>query len=78
MGGNQKLKEFFNNYQLMDTPVHDRYTTNAAAYYRKMIKARSQGTTLDEAPPTFDKGREPAPFEKTESYEERMAMSGGS
>jgi len=44
MGGNLKLKEFFNNYQLMEVPPHDRYNTNAAAYYRRMIKARSQGT----------------------------------
>lgn len=33
---------------------------------------------MDEPPPTFDKGREPAPVENLSSYEERMAMSSGS
>ena len=49
----------------MEVPQHERYKTNAAAYYRRIIKARSQGSSLDEPPPTFDKGREPAPFENT-------------
>ena len=38
VGGNQKLKEFFNNYQLMEMRAEDRYKTNAGAYYRRMIK----------------------------------------
>ena len=78
MGGNQKLKEFFNNYQLMEASAHDRLNTRAAQWYRKEIKAKSLGNSMDEPPPTFDRGREPAPIEVNNTYEERMAMNSGS
>jgi len=40
VGGNRRLTEYFNNYDLMDESVATRYSTNAAQHYR--LKLRSQ------------------------------------
>ena len=39
----------------------EKYSTEAAEYYRRKLKARLESEEFDEPPPTFDKGRAPAP-----------------
>ena len=42
LGGNQKLKDFFQNYDLNDETVQVRYNTNAASFYRQMLRSSSE------------------------------------
>ena len=43
LGGNKKLKEFFQNYDLNDETVQIRYKTNAAGFYRVLLRSSSDG-----------------------------------
>jgi len=37
LGGNQKLKKYFEDFDLMDEPVQNRYKTQASVYYRQYV-----------------------------------------
>ena len=37
LGGNEKLKRFFEGFELMDESVQTRYKTIAADFYRKQV-----------------------------------------
>lgn len=68
LGGNAAFEEFMQQYQLDksnqgDEPMkhQEKYSTEAAEYYRRKLKAQVDNVEFDEPPPSFDKGREPAP-----------------
>ncbi|KAK2196741.1 bifunctional Arf GTPase activating protein/ArfGAP domain superfamily/ARFGAP-RecO-like zinc finger [Babesia duncani] len=42
-GGNKNLREFFDNFGIMELPVADRYKTEGAAHYRKQLRAIVDG-----------------------------------
>jgi len=42
LGGNKKLRDHFQNYDLNDETVQVRYNTKAADYYRKLLRGLSE------------------------------------
>jgi len=57
-GGNKRLREFFELYQIpRDAPADFKYKTRAAAYYRDMIKAEVEGREVPQRP-TLEEGLE--------------------
>ena len=58
LGGNNKLKEFFQNYDLNDESPSTRYGTNASFFYRVQLKNQCERISFIKAPPTYDEGRE--------------------
>lgn len=67
-GGNGKLKERFEKYDLFDQSVKDRYKTNAAVFYRKQLKSQVEETPLDEEAPTYEEGREEAACNQKKNF----------
>lgn len=58
-GGNQKLKEFLAKYDLNSAEIKDKYTSNAAVWYRKTLAAVAFGQpgSFSEPEPSYDEGR---------------------
>ena len=57
IGGNQRLFDYFRNYDLIDENVAERYGTNAAEHYRINLRSESDGLPF-QVGPTYDRGRE--------------------
>ena len=38
LGGNKRLSNFLNNYDIPHEPYKEKYMTKACAYYREMVK----------------------------------------
>ena len=72
IGGNQRLFDFFRNYDLIDENVAERYGTKAAEHYRINLRSESDGLPF-QVGPTYDRGREQADSFHQTSYEERFA-----
>lgn len=56
-GGNAKLKEFFQRYDLNDEAQNVKFSTVAANYYKKWLLSMVQGTEFTEQAPLYDDGR---------------------
>ena len=57
-GGNAKLAEFFDKYDLRSVKdLKVRYSTKAAVYYRKRNAALAMGQAFEEEPPSYEEGR---------------------
>lgn len=61
LGGNKKLKDFFQNYDLNDESVQQRYNTRAADFYRLKLRSQGENIPFDETNPTYEIGREQVP-----------------
>lgn len=55
-GGNSALKEFFNYYDLMESPSNIRYNTIAAEFYREMLVSVTKNPDFDLEFPLKDDG----------------------
>jgi hypothetical protein len=53
-GGNRKIREFFQKYDLNEESVSTRYATQAAAHYRQVLKSAADSVPFNEPPPTYD------------------------
>jgi len=53
-GGNRKMREFFQKYDLNEESVSTRYATQAAAHYRQVLKSAADSVPFNEPPPTYD------------------------
>ena len=58
MGGNQKLREFFQRYDLNEESQNTRYNTVACNFYKKWLLATVKGDTFTEAAPLYEEGRQ--------------------
>merc|ERR1719498_684291 len=58
MGGNAKMREFFDRYDLNEESQNMKYSTVAAAYYKRWILAMTQGKEFTEAAPLYEEGRQ--------------------
>lgn len=57
-GGNQKFTEFLNKFDLAAEEIKPKYSSKAAAFYRKKLVALCNGSEeIDEEEPTFEEGR---------------------
>eukprot|EP00357_Protocruzia_adherens_P023071 CAMPEP_0114993668 /NCGR_PEP_ID=MMETSP0216-20121206/12668_1 /TAXON_ID=223996 /ORGANISM="Protocruzia adherens, Strain Boccale" /LENGTH=375 /DNA_ID=CAMNT_0002357357 /DNA_START=249 /DNA_END=1376 /DNA_ORIENTATION=- len=57
-GGNEKLAQFFEKYDLgSNTSIGDKYKSIAATYYKKKLKAEISGELFSEMEPGYDQGR---------------------
>ena len=57
-GGNDKLAEFFDRYDLnAEKDIKVRYATKAAAYYRKRNAALATAADFTEEEPSYEEGR---------------------
>ena len=48
LGGNKKMKEFFQNYDLAEEQVSKRYSTRAADFYRAELVSKADGVLFAE------------------------------
>ena len=55
-GGNKSFVEFMSAYDLEKTESRKKYTSNAAHYYRKMLKGYIDGHPIEELPPVKNVG----------------------
>lgn len=55
-GGNSALKEFFNYYNLMETPSYFKYQTKAAEFYKEMLSIVSKDQEFSQDFPSLDEG----------------------
>jgi hypothetical protein len=56
-GGNQKLKDFLNKFDLGSEPIKVKYTSQAAIFYRKKLLALCNGDEAQEQEPSYEDGR---------------------
>lgn len=68
MGGNDLLQRFFDNYQLEDYTIEDKYRTKAAYYYREMLKSLAEESDFDALKPCLDEGKTIVEEEKRNFY----------
>ena len=54
LGGNAKLKSFFENYDLHEENLQLRYSTRAAEYYRLQLRSVCENIPFDEEKPSYD------------------------
>ena len=64
LGGNKKLRDQFQNYDLNDETVQIRYNTKAADFYRKYLRGLSENIPMNEGPPDYEVGRAQIPAEE--------------
>ena len=57
LGGNQKLKVYFSEFDLLEELPQNRYKTLAADYYRKQLKAQVLGEAFLEDRPNYVEGK---------------------
>lgn len=62
LGGNEKLKKFFEGFDLMEESVQTRYNSVAADFFRKQLRMIVAGEGFFEERPSYEKGREEMPF----------------
>ncbi|OMJ95382.1 hypothetical protein SteCoe_1304 [Stentor coeruleus] len=55
-GGNSALKEFFNYYNLMETPSNFKYQTKAAEFYKEMLLIVSKDQEFSKDFPSINEG----------------------
>ena len=72
LGGNKKLKEFFQIYDLNDESVQQRYNTRAADFYRLKLRSMGENIPFDEQNPSYEIGREQVPQDEARSAEQIM------
>ena len=72
LGGNKKLHEFFQNYDLNDESVQQRYNTRGAEYHRLMLRSMSDSIPFNEQAPTYDDGRDQIPVDEARTAEQIM------
>jgi len=57
-GGNQDLRDFFAKYDLHDHKnIKEKYTSKAAAFYRRRNQALAMKAVFSETEPEYDEGR---------------------
>eukprot|EP00828_Plagiopyla_frontata_P030420 TRINITY_DN3960_c0_g1_i1.p4 TRINITY_DN3960_c0_g1~~TRINITY_DN3960_c0_g1_i1.p4 ORF type:complete len:136 (-),score=39.49 TRINITY_DN3960_c0_g1_i1:234-641(-) len=57
VGGNERLKDFFDTYEIKDnSPPEFRFQTKAAIYYRKLLKAEVLNLPIDLDKPSLEEG----------------------
>ena len=73
-GGNAKLKEFFQRYDLNDEPQNEKYSTVAANFYKKWLLSIVQQEELTEQAPQFEDGRKQFQLDEMEvtDYQQRF------
>ena len=60
IGGNRRLREFLNSYDMPTSfDIMQKYYTKAADYYRQLLKAEAEGRRLHFPPPGQAEGVEP-------------------
>ena len=64
LGGNARLKSFFENYDLHEENLQLRYSTRAAEFYRLELRSNSEMIPFNEEKPSYDQGREQMPPEE--------------
>ena len=57
VGGNEKLKMFFAEFDLLDETPQNRYKTHAAEYYRAKLRAEVNGEELLDEKPEYLHGK---------------------
>lgn len=72
LGGNTKLQEFFQIYDLNDESVQQRYGTRGADFYRLQLRTMCENIPLSDQKPTYESGREQMPVSEGKSAEEIM------
>ena len=72
LGGNKKLRAYFQNYDLNDESIEQKYLTRAAEYYRIQLRQGSEGIVYADKKPSYELGREQVPAEEMRSPEEIM------
>lgn len=55
-GGNSSLKEFFNHYNISNTPPNFKYLTRAAHFYRDMLFVVAQDREYEHSCPALEEG----------------------
>lgn len=76
LGGNKKLKNFLQMYDLNEEPVQMKYSTQAGHYYRILLRSESENIPVSEQEPQYDVARTQVPAEKGRSPDEIMQNNG--
>ena len=61
LGGNQKMREFFQNYDLSDESIEVKYGTRAADFYRLQLRSTAEGIPFNEPSPNYEEGEQQLP-----------------
>ncbi len=69
LGGNKKLKEFFQNYDLNDESIQVKYNTRVSEYNRLYLRCMCENIPFREKQPSYDYGREKIPIEEDRTAE---------
>ena len=56
LGGNKRLREFFDKYDLNQRDLQEKYFTKAAEFYRKRLQALVNNQDLEEEEPSKEEG----------------------
>jgi Putative GTPase activating protein for Arf len=73
-GGNCNFIRFMGLYGLSEGDIRSKYNTQAAAYYKRKLKADALGLAFDELPPSLDYGISPLNFEISNHEESKHHM----
>jgi hypothetical protein len=58
LGGNKKLRDFYQNYDLNEENVQMRYNTRASDFYRLKLRCFSENIPFNEEAPNYEVGRD--------------------
>jgi len=70
LGGNKKLKDFYQKYDLLEEEVQMKYNSVAAEYYRVMLRSLAEGIQFAEDEPAYQEGRNVVVLNEDEQAEE--------
>ena len=57
LGGNKNLKQFFAEFDLLDEPASNKYTMQAAHWYRKQLRAQALDQEFTCERPEYSEGK---------------------
>ena len=76
IGGNARLAEVLEKFDLQSEPVTTRYTTRAVEQHRIMLRSECEQMPFDEAPLSYEEGRQQVEVGESRTPEEIMEGNG--
>lgn len=57
LGGNKKLRDFFEKYDLHEEEINNKYNSCAAEWYRGQLRSLGDGVPFNETEPSYEEGK---------------------
>lgn len=58
LGGNKKMRDFFEKYDLHEEEINNKYNSCAAEWYRGQLRSLGDGVPFNEQDPSYEEGKQ--------------------